>query len=552
MLSSVAVWARPVVAQTQQAKLTASDAAVGDFLGWSVSISGDTAIVGSRLDDHAGGTDAGSAYVFVRSGGVWTQQQKLVASDAAASDWFGISIALSGDTAVVGAYQDDHAGGTNAGSVYVFVRSGAVWAQQAKLVASDAAASDLFGQSVSISSDTIIVGAHQDDHAAGSNAGSAYAFVRSGGVWTQQAKLTAADAAANDLFGYSVSISGDTAIVGAYFDDHAGGINSGSAYVFLRSSGAWAEQTRLTASDAAQADNLGSSVSVAGDTAVVGAHGADHSFQAEAGAAYVYTRSGGIWSQQAKLVASDPGGSDQFGFSVSCSGDTAVVGSWRDTHTGGSIAGSAYVFARSGAVWSQQSKLIASDAAAADGFGCAVSVDGDSIVIGSYSDDFLGIDGAGSAYVFVLPSDGACCLPSGECQMYTQSDCTVLSGSYRGDGTTCPPTPPCPQPFGACCMPLGNCQIKTSAECAAVIGASYRGDDTTCPASPPCGGEGDANSDLGVNGLDVDCFVGCAVGSPGSGCNCGGADLDGNGVINSFDVPPFVCILLSLPPSCTQ
>ena len=138
---------------------------------------------------------------------------KLLASDAAADDSLGVSVSVSGDTAVIGADSDDHAGGTNAGSAYVFVRSGGIWTQQAKLAASDAASGDVFGCSVSLSDDTAVIGAFLDSHAAGSGAGSAYVFVRSGGVWTQQAKLTASDAAAGDYFGGPVSISGDTALI---------------------------------------------------------------------------------------------------------------------------------------------------------------------------------------------------------------------------------------------------------------------------------------------------------------------------------------------------
>jgi len=286
--------ARPAQAQCspqELAKLLASDAAAGDWFGRSVSVSGDTAVMGAHSDDHAGGTDAGSAYVFVRTAGGWTQQAKLTASDAAASDYFGVSVSVSGDTAVIGANGDDHAGGTDAGSAYVFVRSGGVWTQQAKLTASDAAASDVFGFSVSVSGDTAVIGANYDDHAGGGNAGSAYVFVKPSGGWqnmTQTAKLTASDAVADDYFGYSVSVSGDTAVIGAYSDTHAGGGQAGSAYVFVGAGGVWSQQTKLTASDAATGDYFGLSVSVSGDMAVVGADGDDHAGGGQAGSAYAF------------------------------------------------------------------------------------------------------------------------------------------------------------------------------------------------------------------------------------------------------------------------
>ena len=167
----------------------------------SVAISGDTVVIGALFDDGAAGFEQGSAYVFVRSGGVWSQQQKLEASDAAAGDVFGISVAISGDTVVVGAWLDDGAAGVDQGSAYVFVRSGGVWSQQQKLEASDAGAGDGFGLSVAISGDTVVISAVFDDGPAGADQGSAYVFVRSGGVWSQQQKLEASDAGAGDLFG---------------------------------------------------------------------------------------------------------------------------------------------------------------------------------------------------------------------------------------------------------------------------------------------------------------------------------------------------------------
>jgi uncharacterized repeat protein (TIGR01451 family) len=235
------------------------------------------------LDDDAGDL-SGSAYVFVRSGSNWAEQAKLTASDAAAGDNFGISVAISGDTAVVGAFGDNTDAGDLSGSAYVFVRPGSNWAEQAKLTASDAAASDSFGYSVAIDGDTAVVGAPNDSDA-GYKSGSAYAFARSGSSWTEQAKLTAPDAAEFDEFGTSVAVSDDTAVVGAFGDSDAGN-SSGSAYVFVRSGSSWTEQAKLTASDAAANDQFGFSVAISGDTAVAGAPN-DNEAAFAAGAAYV-------------------------------------------------------------------------------------------------------------------------------------------------------------------------------------------------------------------------------------------------------------------------
>ena len=182
---------------TQQAKLTASDGAGGDWFGFSVAVDRDTAVVGAALDGVGGNASQGSVYVFTRSSGSWTQQQKLTASDGAASDWFGRSVAMSGDTAVVGAPFDDD-NGTDSGSAYVFTRSSGSWTQQQKLTAPDGAASDRFGISVAVDGDTAVVGAYLDTIGGDREQGSAYVFTRSGGSWTQQQKLTASDGAAGD------------------------------------------------------------------------------------------------------------------------------------------------------------------------------------------------------------------------------------------------------------------------------------------------------------------------------------------------------------------
>ena len=225
-----AVLAAPAMARTvtEDARLLASDGATGDNFGWSASVSGDTAVVGACRDDD-NGSDSGSAYVYVRSGSAWSEQAKLTASDAAADDYFGYSVSVSGDSAVVGAHCDDD-NGSNSGSAYAYVRSGSTWAEQAKLLPGDGAADDLFGRSVSVSGDMAVVGADGDDDN-GMDSGSAYIFVRSGSIWSEQAKLTASDGAADDRFGSSVSVSGDTAAVGALGDDD-NGFSSGSACIF--------------------------------------------------------------------------------------------------------------------------------------------------------------------------------------------------------------------------------------------------------------------------------------------------------------------------------
>ena len=267
-----------------EARLTASDGAPNDYFGDSVSVSGDTVVVGADGRDSY----AGSAYVFVRSGTVWSEQQQLVPADGAVSAGFTWSVSVSGDTVVVGAPSDETAGGLYAGSAYVFVRSGTVWSQQRKLRAADGAWDDLFGWSVSVSGDTVVVGAPGDD-AVGSFKGWAYVFERSGTGWSQQQKLRAPDGAVGDAFGDSVSVSGDTVVVGAPFDDTAAGV--GSAYVFVRWRTVWIPRQKLRVWDGTTSA-FGLSVSVSGDMVVGGAPFEETAGGPYAGSAYVFVKPG--------------------------------------------------------------------------------------------------------------------------------------------------------------------------------------------------------------------------------------------------------------------
>ena len=425
-----------------QVKIVASDRASSDSFGYSVSIDGDTAIVGARSEDHdaSGGapqSNAGSAYIFTRTGGVWSQQAKLVASDRSAHDSFGYSVSIDGDTAIVGAYFDANGVGSSdskvaAGSAYVFTRTGDAWSQQAKLVASDRDFSDFFGHSVSVDGDTAVVGAYTEGHDVNggefkSNAGSAYIFTRTGGVWSQQAKIVASDRASSDSFGTSVSIDGDTVVVGASSKDvQRGGTpqsNAGSAYIFTRTGGVWSQQAKIVASDISANDSFGNAVSVDGDTAIVGARSEDHdasggASQSNAGSVYIFTRTGGVWSQQAKLVASDRSANDSFGYSVSVDGSAVIVGARSEDHNVNGDAsqrdaGSAYVFTRTGDAWGQRLKIVASDRASSDNFGNSVSIDEGTAIVGALSEDHDVSGGApqsnaGSAYIFTFPTNGSC------------------------------------------------------------------------------------------------------------------------------------------------
>ena len=425
------------LATSEIAKLVASDASEKDLFGSSVAIDGDTVVIGTIWDSDSASVHAGSAYIFMRDQGgtdAWGQVAKLTASDAAGWDYFGWSVAISGDTVVVGARYNSLSGLNESGAAYIFTRNqgGAdAWGQVAKLTASDAASYDDFGYSVAISGDTVVVGAVRDDHPGMYNAGSAYVFMRDQGgadAWGEMLKITASDAEPGDEFGTSVAIHGDTVVVGALLDDHPGMLEAGSAYIFMRNQGGantWGQVAKITASDGEAGDEFGVSVAVDVDTAVVGVAG----YAGER--AYVFERDSGgtdAWGQVAKLTASDASSNDDFGFSVAVNQDIVVVGAKFGGPSGTANAGSAYIFMRNegGAnAWGEAAKLTASDGADEDRFGISVAVDGEIAVIGANGDDYSDMTSAGSVYIFGLTHSSIPIFTDG----FESSDTTEWSGS---------------------------------------------------------------------------------------------------------------------------
>jgi hypothetical protein len=376
--------------------LVADDGDTNQFFGFSVAIAGDIAVVGAQGDDE-NGDESGAAYVFTRSDAGWSQEAKLTANDAEAGDQFGGSIALFGGTILVGARQDDD-NGDESGAAYLFTRYESDWIQQAKLTAADGEAGAEFGRSVALSDDTVIIGAARDDEK-GEDSGSVYVFTRSGTNWSQLAKLTAVDGAKGDVFGISVALDGDTALIGADLDDDKIE-DSGSVYVYTRSKGTWSQQAKLTAADAGNVDIFGVRVAISGDTALIAARRDDDDVNGvDSGSAYVFIRSGTIWTQQAKLTANDAEAGDLFGYNVALYGDTGIVTAAMDDDKGLN-SGAAYVFSRSGTNWTQQAKLTAADGAADDVFGWSVSLSGNTALIGAPTSIFELPGRSGSAYIF--------------------------------------------------------------------------------------------------------------------------------------------------------
>jgi FG-GAP repeat/Putative Ig domain len=384
-----------------QQKLVAADGAAGDYFGNSVALDGDTLVVGAS--GGANPSAPGSAYVFTRNGvASWTLQQKLTASVAYPHNNFGSSVALDGDTLVVGASGDTIGANASQGSAYVFIRDDAVWTEQQKLTASDGTASDRFGQSVALNGDTLVVGAWSDTIGANASQGSAYVFIRDDAVWTEQQKLTASDGAAYDQFGAEVALDTDMLVVGAPWDNIGANIHQGSVYVFTRGGAVWTQQQKLTASDGEPLDGFGRSVALDAETLVVSAPYDNIGANLTQGSAYVFTRSGTVWSQQQKLTASDGGAFEYFGRSVAIDGDHIVVGANFDIIGSNQDQGSAYVFKR-GAVWWEEQKLTANDGGAFEYFGQSVAIDEDTLVAGAPSDNIGANQRQGSVYVFQRP-----------------------------------------------------------------------------------------------------------------------------------------------------
>mgnify|MGYP001605006987 CR=1 FL=1 len=339
-----------------EAALLALDGAANDQLGVRVALSADggRALVGAYLDDTAGGVDAGSARVFVRTGAVWSEEVALFASSGAALDGFGYAVSLSSDgsRALVGAIYDDLVVGAEAGSALVFARAGTTWVEEATLLASAGAATDLFGGSVALSADgsRALVGAYADDTVGGTDAGSARVFLRAGTTWVEEATLVASGGAAYDSFGQAVALSpdGSRALVGAYLDDTAGGADSGSVQTFFRTGATWEEEATLLDSQGATGDQFGQAVAVNfdGTLALVGARSDDTADGVDAGSAVLFRRLGTRWVEETRLLSADGAADDHFGESVALSADgtRALVGAQYDDTVAGPDAGSAWVF----------------------------------------------------------------------------------------------------------------------------------------------------------------------------------------------------------------
>jgi hypothetical protein len=392
-----------IIGPPYEGLLIASDGSPSDNFGYDVEIAGDTIVIGAWGYDNFSTSNTGAAYVFMRDSMGWFQSTKLLPDDLSSNDNFGIAVSTDGSRIVVGARGSDDAG-NNSGAAYVFIFRDGDWALEAKLMAWDGSPEDNFGRAVSISGDMLVVGSPFDDDACPKdprcNSGAVYIFKRTESGWIGTTKLTAGDRSSGSFFGRSVDMLPDTIVVGAYRHD-ADAFDSGAAYVFEKESESWHEVALLKADHGNRQDFFGISVAISGDTIVVGADDYDSERElVDSGAAFVFSRGPDGWQQQATLIADDGEAGDNFGNAVDISGRRIVVGSrWHDQF--GVDSGAAYVFERGVAKWEQRSKLVSSNAGTADFFGFSVALQNEDVVIGAYGDGDSG-SSTDAAYIFDL------------------------------------------------------------------------------------------------------------------------------------------------------
>jgi hypothetical protein len=377
-------------------KVTASDGMANSYFGSAAALIGSTALIGADGDNSF----QGAAYLFTKSNGSWNEGQKLTASDGLPGDEFGYRVVLADNTLLVGAFTATVGGNASQGAAYVFTESNGTWSESQKLTASDGGLFDNFGASVALDGSTLVVGANGATVGGNAAQGAVYVFTESNGTWTQTQKLTVDDGAAYDNFGLSVALKGSTILVGSPAATIGTNAGQGALYVFTESNGTWSQTQKLTASDGAANDSFGESVALDGNTALIGAFNAfinGHQWQ---GAAYFFTESNDSWSEGQKLTANDGTTGANFGNALALEGSTALIGADASTVGGNTYQGKAYLFTESGGNWSQSDTFIASDGAVDDYFGAALAWDGATALISTPHPTIGGNTWQGAAYFY--------------------------------------------------------------------------------------------------------------------------------------------------------
>ena len=384
-------------------KLEGNNTSTTSF-GSAVDISFNKAVVGAYLDDK----DQNVLYIFHKENNLWKQAAELPLENSGFFNESSISAAINNSVAVVGLPHNNTDGKVAKGIVYVFEEKNS-WQQVARLIPDDGQAEDLFGNSVAISGNTIIVGAKHSKTNNGVTKGAAYIFTKQGDSWQQTAKLQVSSGKAFDSFGNAVAIDNNVAIVAAKDSDVGGESARGSVYVYKRQGNSWNLTTTLIAPNGKSGDEFGSSVALNGENIVVGAESYNYGNQVSQGAVYVFKeqssgRGTSNWKQAAKLIAQDGEGGDHFGSSVDINGNRIVVGAYLDdVDSDGYFQGSTYLFEESQGVWEQFAKLTAEDGTRGDNFGNSVAISDETIIVGAHSADVNGKVDQGMAYTFTAP-----------------------------------------------------------------------------------------------------------------------------------------------------
>lgn len=382
----------------EQHKLLPNDGKSEDQFGYSVAIDGSTALVGAHKADANNIEDSGAAYIYSLGPMGWKQQAKLVAAQAYANDTLGGNVALKKHMAMLGVIKRDDKG-VDAGAVFAFERDANSWSQKQILTAIDAKPGDAFGQSIALTERFLVIGAPHSD-APSKDSGSAYVYIRDKNKWRFQSKLTARDGASGDLFGISVAIDGDTVLVGADLNDEKAE-NAGAAYVYLFDGKQWNQQAKLMAEDGADTDIFGVRVALFGDTALISARRDDiEGVGIDAGSAYIFERIKDKWKQMQKLVPPDGKADDRFARGVALNNDTALIGAMHHDEKGIN-AGALYVFKKQLDQWRFTSKVVASDGAPEDRFGWNIALSEQTAIIASPHRDDNG-NASGAAYILTI------------------------------------------------------------------------------------------------------------------------------------------------------
>lgn len=384
--------------KANQQKVVPNDGKAEDHFGFSVAIDGKTALVGAFKADAGDLQDSGAAYVYSFGATGWQQQAKLVAEPAYASDTLGGNVALRNHMALLGASRRDDKG-EDAGAVFAFEKTADSWSQTQILTGVDAQAGDAFGQSIGLTERFLVIGAPHSD-APHKDSGSAYVYVRDNNKWQFQAKLIADDGVAGDLFGISVAIDGDTLLIGADLNDEKAE-NAGAVYVYVFDGEKWQQQAKLMAQDGANTDIFGVRVALFGDTALISARRDDiEGVGTDAGSAYIFERTEGKWTQTQKLVAPDGKADDRFARGVALNKDTALISAMHQDAQGDN-AGALYVFSKQLGQWRYRRKILATDGASEDRFGWNLALTSKHAIVAAPHRDDNG-NSSGAAYILEL------------------------------------------------------------------------------------------------------------------------------------------------------